>query len=269
MDYLILWILLFLVAPVFLILGFLPDIKRYKPIASRRYHRTLTERFPFYAGLNEPLQHRFTSRLVHFMRAHTFEGRESFVVTTECKVLISSAAVHLTLGLDDYSFAGIDKVIVYPGIFHSKFTGTYNRGETNPHGIVVFSWPHIVEGFADLKDHMNLAYHEFAHALILQSVNDRMNDEIFNHGYILFSDALKEDHLSQRVRKLNIFRDYAFTNKMEFFAVAVEHFMETPRQLHDECYELYDLLRHMLRQDPLTDEYGTHFPCSYYSSPYE
>ena len=46
------------------------------------------------------------------------------------------------------------------------------------------------------------------------------------------------------------FRNYAFRNKMEFFAVAAEHFFETPVQFKKEIPELYKVISKMLNQNP-------------------
>lgn len=52
------------------------------------------------------------------------------------------------------------------------------------------------------------------------------------------------------VREHHFFRTYAFHNKMEFFAVAVEHFFETPACFKNDIPELYKIMCQMLNQDP-------------------
>jgi MtfA peptidase len=232
---------------------------KHKSTPPDNYEQSLSQIFPFFNILDFQLKNKFKKRLEHFIKIHSFEGREGLAVTDEMRLLISAAAVRMTLGLNYYDFSLFPEILIYPDVYYSPFSKTHNKGETNPQGIIAFSWPHLVEGFKTESDHINLAYHEFAHALIFAAVSDTPSDSGFEAGYEMFSDALSHDHLSQKVYSLKIFRDYAFTNKMEFFAVAAENFMEAPRDLHDECYELYDILRHMLRQDPLTHQYGLHF----------
>ena len=46
-----------------------------------------------------------------------------------------------------------------------------------------------------------------------------------------------------------LFRNYAYRNKMEFFAVAIELFFELPDILKTELPELYRVLSNLLNQD--------------------
>jgi MtfA peptidase len=223
------------------------------------YEKILEEKFPFYNTLDEKQKLLFRKRIEHFVAHRSFEGREGFVVTEESRILISAAAIRLTFGLNDYMLPGFYKILIYPKVFYSKFSKTFNRGETNPHGIIVFSWPHVVEGFETVTDHINLAYHEFAHALIVHESSTGVADAMFSHGFQMFNHALLKKQLSQRVHHDNLFRDYAFTNKMEFFAVSIEYFLESPEYLRDNCYELFDILKRTLRQDPITKQYGLKF----------
>jgi MtfA peptidase len=223
------------------------------------YEMILTRSFPFYNTLDLRLRKKFRKRLERFIRLHTFEGREGFTVTDEAKVLISAAAIRLTLGLGYYDFEEYPQILIYPNVYYSPFTKTLNKGETNPHGIMAFSWPHIVEGFKTTADHINLAYHEFTHALITVAVSDIRTDGCLELGYDLLSYAFIQEHFSQKINSLKIFRDYAFTNKMEFLAVAVENFLESPEELRQHSSEMYNILKHMLRQDPIGNQYGLNY----------
>jgi Mlc titration factor MtfA (ptsG expression regulator) len=134
-----------------------------------------------------------------------------------------------------------------------------NRGETNPHGILAFSWPHLKDGFATTKDKINLGYHEFAHALLLQESQEEYGDSQFDRGYQLFSVAMEQFKIARRALELDFLRDYAFTNKMEFFAVCSEHFMEAPEEMYEKFPGLYHLMCRMLRMDPITSRFHLHF----------
>jgi len=117
----------------------------------------------------------------------------------------------------------------------------------------------VEEGFADITDKINLGYHEFAHALILQHFNSGVGDGMFNIGYEKFCRALEAKHLAKKVEEANFLRDYAFTNKMEFFAASAEYFLEAPEEMHEYSKDLYYILVRMLRQDPLHQFYGLEF----------
>ena len=48
-----------------------------------------------------------------------------------------------------------------------------------------------------------------------------------------------------------VIRPYACRNKHEFFSVAVENFFERPRELRGEHPHVFEMLRAILRQDPI------------------
>lgn len=202
------------------------------------------------------MKKRFWHRLDAFINDHEFEGREQFELSEAVIVQISATAIHLTLGLNDFLLDHFKKILVYPDIYYSPFTKTHNKGETNPHGIITLSWPHAKEGIDNSSDSINLCYHEFAHALMLQYVNTGVNDLMFQIGYEYFSYLLQHHQLSQYTQSTDILCDYAFANKMEFWAVSVESFLENPSRMQVKCYPLYDLLCKMLRQDPVKNRYG-------------
>ena len=55
----------------------------------------------------------------------------------------------------------------------------------------------------------------------------------------------------------SVLREYAYTNREEFFAVCVEYFFEVPKLLKESKPEIYDLVSEMLNQDTLNiyDDY--------------
>ncbi len=219
----------------------------------------LQNRTHFYSRLPADMKKRFLHRLDNFIESHDFEGHQGLTVTDDMRVLISAAAIHLTLGLNDYELRDFQKIFVYPDVYYSGYSKTINRGETNPHGIIALTWPYVEGGFADITDKMNLGYHEFAHALILQHVSSGLDDEMFALGYERFCYMLHEQHLAQHIQDAGFMRDYAFTNKMEFFAASAEHFLEAPEELREKSSELYYLMVRMLRQDPTHQYYGLTF----------
>lgn len=223
------------------------------------YDFILQNKTHFYQQLPEKVRKRFLFRLKNFISQHDFEGHEGLTVTDDMRVLISAAAIHLTLGLNDYELSDFQKIFVYPDVYYSGYSKTINRGETNPHGIIALTWPYVEGGFAEITDKINLGYHEFAHALMLQHVNNGLNDEMFSFGYDKFCYMLQKKQLSQHVQQAGFLRDYAFTNKMEFFAVSAEYFLETPEEMREKSPELFYLMVRMLRQDPTHQYYGLTF----------
>lgn len=69
------------------------------------------------------------------------------------------------------------------------------------------------------------------------------------HNLLAFTDMFANPKYKDRLQEVNALRDYAFTNREEFFAVACEYFFETPKQLKETAPRLYDTLSKMLNQD--------------------
>jgi len=91
-----------------------------------------------------------------------------------------------------------------------------------------------------------------AHAL---RIENRIRNEDYNFFDPYLLEKWKELSVSEREKMENgsstFLRDYAMTDKEEFFAAAVEHFFENPKKFNHERPELYDTLAGLLRQDPL------------------
>jgi len=97
-------------------------------------------------------------------------------------------------------------------------------------------------------------------------MNNTLDDEDFSFFFNYFSHKIRYDHLSQYVREKGILRDYAFTNKMEFFAVCVEYFFEDPKKLRDVSNDLYCLIACMLNQDFIGQRIVDNFKSNAYKS---
>ena len=210
----------------------------------------LIKHFSFYNKLSQKSKLIFQNRLVKFMKLKTFETREGLLLTDKIKTLISASAIQLTFGLSDYKLKFFKTFIIYPQKFLSKKHNRFHLGETNANGVIAFSWFDFEKGYADGKDNFNLGLHEFAHALIINFQRGLKNDYHFENyyqewkekGHISFFDLRKSDSL--------YIRDYAQTNLMEFFAVCVECFFETPEKLKQLHPDIFNNLRELLAQDP-------------------
>jgi Mlc titration factor MtfA (ptsG expression regulator) len=222
---------------------------------------TITEAQAYYLKHNLPVydtlcttdKERFNHRVGLFLRYHRFSGREGLIITDEIRLTIAGAGIHLTFGLKDFMFTAFPEIYVYPSVYYSPFSKTTNKGETNPRGIIAFSWPHYLDGFRTTEDRINLGYHEFAHALIIQRSGMSINNTGYDLGYQIFSAALANNRLAQKARELDFLREYAFRNKMEFFAVSAEYFLEDPQGLYAKFPALYRIMSRVLCMDPMTN----------------
>jgi hypothetical protein len=149
------------------------------------------------------------------------------------------------------------RILVYDNSYYSTITHKFHKGEVNPKGIIVLSWPSFIEGFINRKDGRNLGIHEMAHALRLEN---EVNNRDYNFIDMTISDKLdfladKEiSKFDENGRGNSLFRRYAGTNRQEFFAVATEFFYEDPETLMNYNRELFDLLVVIFNFNPYTLE---------------
>ena len=209
----------------------------------------LKNNFSFYNRLPNAHKPYFEHRLTSFIKDKDFIGRQGVKVSEEMKVLISATAVMLTFGFRDFYIGIISKIVIYPEAFYSKTNDAYHKGEFNPRlKALVLSWEDFKKGFEDGKDNLNLGIHEFTHAIHLNSLKERdISSTIFSDSFKELSQALsKDESLRQTLMTSDYFRKYAFTNRFEFLAVAIESFIETPEEFKDQFPKVYKTVKQML-----------------------
>lgn len=215
---------------------------------------TIFDQIKYYRQLSDFDKKQFNHRVKKFIKKKEFIGREGLEVTREMELIIAAKAIMLSFGFGKYELYDFSKILVYPSDYYSRITGNYHKGEVNPRGIIVLSWQHIEEGISDATDNLNLGIHEFAHAYLNEAESIDDNNEGYGEPSMIHNrDALyrlfRNDRVNNELREASIFREYAFTNHYEFFAVACEHFFETPRKLKQSSPEVYHVISKMLNQD--------------------
>lgn len=234
-----------------LTINFNPHIKLFRNRLSLDQVNILSRYSNYYRKLPEKLKSYYEDRLVSFMEDKEFLTRGELTLTEEMRLLIADSAVKLTFGLRIFMFEQFEKIIIFKSEFFSDFSHSKNKGETNPAGAIVFSWKDLVEGDLDESDGINLGLHEFAHALMIQNLGPQgWDDQYFTEEITHFDSFYENRSVLADVRKHHFFRDYAFRNKMEFFAVAVEHFFERPAAFNRDMPDLYRIMCQMLNQNP-------------------
>lgn len=206
----------------------------------------------FYHQLPSEEQQLFLQRVWLFYHVKRFEARGFDEVSFHMKVIISSYAAQITFGFDDIRLQHFRSIIVYPGAYFSTITERYHKGETHRDGAIVFSWSDLREGHNAPKNGINLALHEFAHALRLENLTPDEEYLFLSRYHLERFDELAALHIERMRRTPDLLlRNYAATNVQEFFSVCVENFFERPTSLQEHFPELYALLREVLRLDPL------------------
>lgn len=217
---------------------------------STDYLYVLKNEFEFYRKLNPQQQQYFEHRVHYFITNKYFTGK-GIEVTNQMKVLIAATATKITFGLRDYKLQLLDKILIYPDTYYSTINDDYHKGEFNiGYRALVFSWKHVVEGYAVTDDNLNLAIHEMVHAVhfnFLQRRRKSTSAAIFLDSYNELIEFLhQESDYRKGLLESNYLRSYAHSNAFEFAAVLIEHFIETPNEFNKLYPEIYSKIKQML-----------------------
>jgi Mlc titration factor MtfA (ptsG expression regulator) len=213
--------------------------------------KILSKHFPYYQKLPVKSKRIFESRVKRFCDLKTFVPKDNLALSDEMKIFISASAVQLTFGLRDYRFLHFDRIEIFPEKFFSAKGRVFHLGETDPrHRTLRFSWADFVKGYAIDDDNRNLGLHEFSHALFLNYLSGKKDDLHFEESYDVWKSEGSRQFFRLKKNKSTYIRGYATTNLMEFFAVCVECFFETPDQLFSYHPRIYNSIKKLLCQDP-------------------
>lgn len=223
-----------------------------------RYLRPLSHQLKpinvYYKKLTPEERKRFEWRVFYFIESTDIEfrhfGATQLINYNAARYLIASIATQMSLFLTEDCYDAFHKIIIYPDNYYSRITRQYHKGETNPAaGYIVLSWSNLQTGFADKSDGINLLMHELAHALWLE--NELFDYEIFDAETLEEYKAIAyKVMLEMTENEQHFLREYALTNKEEFFAVAIENFFERPLRFKAALPELYSILAKLMKQDP-------------------
>lgn len=215
------------------------------------WRRLLDERYAYYRRLPPALRIRFDDDMKLFLAEKRITGVGT-EVTDEVRVLVAASAVTLTLGWPEADWDVLTEVLVYPQDFDRDYTFESDdlAGETHPWGTVILSVPALIESFDCPDDGYHVGLHEFAHLLdVHQTEFDGVPSGLGDAKSREWA-ALVETEMERIRRGRSVLDEYGAEDPVEFFAVAVESFFETPRQVLRRHAELYAILADYFRQDP-------------------
>lgn len=228
-------------------LFFLNPFKRIPPLTVQE-ESLIASHLPFFRQLSTSKKRRFKKRVVRFRDRKKIDFHKEVTERHKITLLLSATAVMLTLGMADFLILSIRRIIVYPRQYYSRITKKGHYGEYNP-GLktIVFSADHLLEGFRIPNDNINLAVHEFAHAISFNVAN-KLNTRsyVFLLGMRKIKRLFSDTDFNARMESFEYFRSYGKTNIHEFFAVCVENFVETPAEYENQFPKLYAIIKRML-----------------------
>lgn len=223
-----------------------------KKSSKQECHEVLSKWNTYYAELAEKHQESFVVRTLLFLNNTDFKAKEGFVLTTEMKLVISSAFVQITFGLTQDVLSIFNTIFVSPSSYAYAGSNVFYNGDVNTATQRVnFSWPAVEEGFVIADDSLNIAIHEFSHCLIIENAKKSYLARTFNENDLNEWKALAAQKIPLiREGNYKIFRDYGGTNLMELFATTLETFFEQPHEFYSYAPTFYRMTAKVLKQDP-------------------
>lgn len=217
---------------------------------SKDHKSILRQKIKFYNNLSIKHKSYFEHRVYKTINRTEFIGKQ-LEISDEMKVVISATLVKLTFGLRDYKIDSVERVLIYPEEFYSQTNEAYHKGEFNlGYRALVLSWKDVLHGYQIEDDNLNLAVHEFIHAIHFYYMNVRKSSTssaiFLDSFYELTTDLENNINLKEELVSSKYIRDYAFTNQFEFLAVVIETFIETPQEFKSEFPEIYKKVKGML-----------------------
>jgi hypothetical protein len=202
-----------------------------------------------------------------FVAEKDWEGCGGLELTDQIRVTIAGQACLLLLGLDHDLYRDVQTILVYPStvvpkrveesIFAAPRIVPELRpviGEAHHRGPIILTWDSVRHGGIHPELGHNVVYHEFAHKLdLLDGAVDGTPPLASRAEYDRWVEVCTREYEALRERSQRgeptLLDPYGGTDVGEFFAVATEHFFDTPIELREEHPDLYEVLGRFYRQD--------------------
>ena len=223
-------------------------------MATQTVRDVLSRYSQYYRRLNLTNQQRFESRLAELLLHVTFTAENSNEdIPLEMKIVIGSAQIQLTFGLDQFLPVNYEQITVMRDAYRVTNYEKPLIGHVDPNQTAIYlSWKHVRHGFLIPDDAVNVALHEFAHWLDME--NKVLDFELMCEAeYSQWRKHAMEKLLTVRERKNKFLKDYSGRNMLEMFAVSVEAFFEQSQQFQQKIPGLYDALADLLNQNPINE----------------
>ncbi|WP_040472500.1 zinc-dependent peptidase [Aquimarina agarivorans] len=212
----------------------------------------MSENNAYYTGLRLSCQKKFRIKTLYFLNNIDFDSDRNFKVEKSMKILIASAFAQITFGLKKDKLKVFKLINITPAPYSYSHSDLIFNGDTNfATKTINLCWPVVKAGFEVSDNALNLAIHEFGHAIILEDSRKNLryrralNVKAFSRWKHFALIKLEKI----RAKKNVVLRDYGGTNIMELFSVCLEAFFENSHQFHEKETNLYNSIVELLKQD--------------------
>jgi Mlc titration factor MtfA (ptsG expression regulator) len=209
------------------------------------WREILEEKIAFYTRLSEGKKQEFEKRVHIFLLNVKVTGVETSV-THEDRILVAAGAIIPIFGFDNWHYANLYEVEIYPNKFPIPKTDKMASGLVGwgaMEGKMMLSRKALHHGFYDQNDQKNVAIHEFIHIL------DKQDGEMDGVLKLVMNevDIMPWLHvINMKIKEIDSgqssIRDYGAANKAEFLAVVSEFFFESPEKMKIEHPALFRAL---------------------------
>lgn len=219
------------------------------------YKLLLEQHVAYYNSLPEACQKRFRRLVQVFLDEVPVSGID-VEVTDLHRVLVAASAVIPIMGFPQWEYEYLSEVLLYPANFSQDYDADSGEGRilgmvhgALNNGVVIFSEPALVNGFANPEDRRNVGIHEFAHMVdkrdgSIDGVAAALPAELARPWHSLMTEKMQETSKGR-----GTIDPYSKTNEQEFLAVTTEYFFESPERLKADHPRVYEMLARIYNQD--------------------
>ena len=219
----------------------------------------LEENVSFYRHLDGNNKMKFRDRMMQLISEIKITGVKTNVEDLDV-ILVAASGVIPVFGFDEWEYAYLDEVLLYPNTFNSshqfdqdsegkQILGMVGNGYMN--GKMILSRNALRNGFKNHTDKHNTAIHEFVHLLDKEDGDiDGIPQVLLDYQYSIPWLQLIHQKMEEINDDKSDIRNYGGTSNVEFFAVASEYFFERPDQLRRNHPQLYEMMVKCFKQSP-------------------
>ncbi len=224
----------------------------------------ITGTTPLYRRIPAELKRELHGHMHVFLAEKEFVGCRGQEINDEVRLTIASQACVLLLCRPPLYYPTLHEIFVHPTSYVTKMRAPADdfgpelgelieeedvlSGESWERGGIVLAWDEVLE--AGYGDGYNVVLHEFAHQLDQGGEGAHAMERDFASWARVLNDEYARFKKAVRRGKRTVMDEYGATDPAEFFAVATEHFFETPERMRAKHPELYRALQDYYRLDP-------------------
>jgi Mlc titration factor MtfA (ptsG expression regulator) len=242
---------------IFILIGvgiYIKTFKTYDTLPEILLHNLLIENVYFYTTLHPKSKQIFRQRVNNFISKTKISRADKHPVADLDKALIGASAIIPIFNFPNWEYHNLSEVIIYNDSFNFQFNTTGDGrnilgmvGEGPLKDTLLISKKALREGFKE-GSNLNTAIHEFVHLIDMSDGHaDGIPENLIPKDLIAPWIQIIYNSIHQIKNNELPIRQYATTNKAEFFSVISEYFFLKPELLQKETPDLYKILKRIYK----------------------